>query len=239
MAKSDAPEQADAYREEDTAVRIVVREWERVLLYRQGRFAEQIGPGAHWRWGGQRLRADLRPRLLTVPAQEVLTADGISVKITVVARLRVAEPRTWFEAVADPDPFAYAAIQLALRQSLSSRSLEQVLATRAEMGAEMLTATAAQFSDLGLVADDMDLRDVVVPSELRHAAVEVAAARAKGQAALERSRGEVAANRALANAARLITDNPGLLQLRTLQAIETGGATVVLSHTPHAPSGVS
>jgi len=72
----------------------------------------------------------------------------------------------------------------------------------------------------------------MVPAELRRAAAEVAAARAEGQAALERARGEVAATRALANAARMVADQPALLQLRTLQAIEAGGATVVLSAGP-------
>ena len=72
-----------------------------------------------------------------------------------------------------------------------------------------------------------DVYDTVV-------AAEAATARAHGLAALERARGEVAATRALANAARMLTDNPGLLQLRTLQAVETGGATVVLSNEPGA-----
>lgn len=69
----------------------------------------------------------------------------------------------------------------------------------------------------------------MVPAELRHAAAEVATARARGLAALERARSEVAATRALANAARLVAEHPGLLQLRTLQAVEAGGATVVLT----------
>ena len=72
----------------------------------------------------------------------------------------------------------------------------------------------------------------MVPAELRRAAAEVAAACAQGQAALERARGEVAATRALANAARMVADQLALLQLRTLQAIGAGGATVVLSAGP-------
>lgn len=62
--------------------------------------------------------------------------------------------------------------------------------------------------------------------------VAVATARAQGLAALERARSEVASTRALANAAKLVASQPGLLQLRTLQAVEAGGATVVLSADP-------
>ncbi len=83
-----------------------------------------------------------------------------------------------------------------------------------------------------MVVESLALRDVMVPAELRRAAAEVAMARAQGQAALERARGEVAATRALANAARMVADQPALLQLGTLQAIEAGGATVVLSAGP-------
>jgi hypothetical protein len=59
-------------------------------------------------------------------------------------------------------------------------------------------------------------------------------ARSEGQAALERARSEVAATRALATAAKLAETHPGLLELRTLQAVEAGGATVVLSADPSA-----
>ena len=91
-----------------------------------------------------------------------------------------------------------------------------------------------------MAVDSLSLRDVMVPAELRRAAADVAAARTQGQAALERARSEVAATRALANAARMVAEQPGLLQLRTLQAVEAGGATVVLTTgpTPSAPPSV-
>ncbi|RBY79331.1 hypothetical protein DQ239_06735 [Blastococcus sp. TF02-09] len=80
-----------------------------------------------------------------------------------------------------------------------------------------------------MVLERLSLRDVMVPAELRRAAADVAVARAQGQAVLERARSEVAATRALANAARMVAEQPALLQLRTLQAVEAGGATVVLT----------
>ena len=82
---------------------------------------------------------------------------------------------------------------------------------------------------VGVAIDSLALRDVMVPAELRRAAADVVTARTQGQAVLERARSEVAATRALANAARMIAEQPALLQLRTLQAVEAGGATVVLS----------
>ncbi len=94
---------------------------------------------------------------------------------------------------------------------------------------ELAGAATATADEVGIALEDVALRDVMLPTELRRAATEAATARAHGLAALERARGEVASTRALANAAKMMADNPGLLQLRTLQAVEAGGATVVLT----------
>lgn len=215
-------------------MRVVVREWERVLRYRDGRYVETLGPGAHRRpwWRTWQRRVEMRPRLLTVAGQELLTSDGMSVKVSLLAAVRVDDARRWHEATEDPDGFAYAGLQLALRDAVGSRSMEQLLAARADLGAELRAAAAGATDAVGLTLDSVAVRDVMVPAELRQAAAETAVARSRGLAALERARAEVAATRALANAARLVADNPALLQLRTLQAVERGGATVVLQQPP-------
>lgn len=212
-------------------MRIVVEEWERVLLYRDGRFQEELGPGRHRRRGWRRrsVRLSVRPRLLTVAGQEVLTSDGLSVKVSLLVRSRVADGRRWYEAVEQPDAFVYGALQVAVRVAVAARSLDELLAARAELGSELAAAAAATAADVGIAIDEVAVRDVMVPAEVRRAATEAATARAHGLAALERARGEVASTRALANAAKMIADNPALLQLRTLQAVESGGATVILT----------
>jgi regulator of protease activity HflC (stomatin/prohibitin superfamily) len=220
-------------------VRIVVQEWERVLLYKNGQFEQAFGAGRHWRFGWRRraVRVAVRPMLLTVAGQEVLTSDGLSVKVSLLARIRIADPRRWHETVELPDAFVYAAIQVALREATASRTLDELLASRGELGPEVVAAAMGTAEDVGVVIEDVAVRDVMLPAELRRAATEAATARAHGLASLERARGEVASTRALANAAKMVADNPALLQLRTLQAVEAGGATVVL--TTDAASGLS
>jgi regulator of protease activity HflC (stomatin/prohibitin superfamily) len=212
-------------------VRIVVQEWERVLLYRDGRLREELPPGRHrrWRWRTRAVRVTVRPRLIPVAGQEVLTSDGLSVKVSLLVRSRVSSPQRWFEAVENPEAFVYGALQVALRVAVAARTLDELLAARGELGAELVAAAAPTAADVGIEVEAADVRDVMVPTEVRRAATEAATARAHGLAALERARGEVASARALANAARMIADNPALLQLRTLQAVEAGGATVVLT----------
>lgn len=219
-------------------MKIVVQEWERVLLYRDGRFEEILEAGRHRRSRHRRsrVRVLVRPRLLLVPGQEVLTADGLSVKVTLTAAVLTADPRRWHEAVEDADAFVYAALQIALREAVAARTLDELLAARGSLPDDVLAGAAAAAEAVGVVVASLSLRDVMVPAELRRAAAEVAVARAQGQAALERARSEVAATRALANAARMVAEQPALLQLRTLQAVEAGGATVVLTTGPTTAS---
>src|SRR4051812_36268942 len=75
----------------------------------------------------------------------------------------------------------------------------------------------------------VDVRDVMVPSELKRAFAGIVAARREGEAAVERARGETAALRGLANAGRMLEDSPGLLQLRILQQLgASSGNSIVL-----------
>jgi len=135
-----------------------------------------------------------------------------------------------------PDDFVYTALQIALREAVSRRSLDDLLQARAALSDEIVEPVRATARTVGVELDSLAVRDMMIPSELRRAAADVATARAQGLASLERARSEVAATRALANAARTLSDQPGLLQLRTLQAIETGGATVVLHAEGYVPA---
>lgn len=220
-------------------MRIVVQEWENALVYRDGVFQELLGPGRHTRprLRHRVVRVLIRPRQVDVPVQEILTRDGLSVKLSLVVTQRIVDPRRWVEAVQGADAFLYSAVQIALREQVGALSLDELLADRAGVADRIRAGVADEAERLGMAVDAVAVRDVIVPAELRRAAAALATVRAEGQAALERARAEVAATRALANAARMVADNPALLQLRTLQAVEAGGATVVLSTGPAFVAG--
>jgi regulator of protease activity HflC (stomatin/prohibitin superfamily) len=80
-----------------------------------------------------------------------------------------------------------------------------------------------------MAVDEVVLRDLMLPGELRRAYSETALARERGKAELERARGETAALRSLANSAKLLEEHPSLLHLRTIQAAGEPGTTIVLS----------
>src|SRR5262249_6867499 len=152
-----------------------------------------------------------------------LTADGLSARISLLVKVGVRDPVLAHEAAADGLAQVYAAVQVALRTEVAARTLEELLGDRDRLGPAVAEAVAPSAIALGRELASVAVRDLMVPSELRQAALRVVTARQEGLAALERARGETAALRSLANAARLAQDTPALLALRTLRAVETGG----------------
>jgi len=214
--------------------RVTVQQWERALLFRDGALAGTLDAGGHRRWRARYTlrRVDVRPWVLLVPTQEIPTADGVSVKVTVAGRATVTEPVAFVTAVQDVHGALYLAVQVALREVVSAHTVEELLTGRAELGAE-LTAAVRGVAELGVAVEHLELKDVILPSDLKRARGEVLVAQAQGLAALERARGETASLRSLANAARMAESSPALLQLRLLQQLAaTNGHTVVIGTPP-------
>ncbi|HEX2118816.1 MAG TPA: SPFH domain-containing protein [Acidimicrobiales bacterium] len=214
--------------------REVVNQWEQALLFRNGALLRTLGTGAyrHWRSGYVVRRVDVRPWILQVPTQEVPTADGVTVKVTVAGRVRVVDPVVYVTGTQEPIPSLYLAVQVALRELVAQATVEQLVAGRADAGVQLLEGVRG-VDELGVVVEQLELKDIVLPADLKRAQAQVLIARAEGLAALERARGETAALRNLANAARLCAEQPALLQLRLLQQLASGpGHTVVIGNPP-------
>jgi regulator of protease activity HflC (stomatin/prohibitin superfamily) len=211
--------------------KVTVFEFERGLLYVGGKFRSLLEPGEYWIWVPSRsvTKVDIRPRIAAVPGQEVLTADGIAVKVSLVAQYRVADPLVAINAQANYESSLYTELQLALRRLISAASIDSLLEKRPALAAQLTEASKASVARLGVELIQADVRDLTLPGELKKLFAQVTKARQEGLAALERARGETAALRNLANAARLVSDNPSLMQLRVLQVLgEQSGNTVVL-----------
>ena len=211
--------------------RITVMEWERVVRYRRGRLTGVLGPGRYWLRPSERaVRVDLRPRTVTLGGQEMLTSDGVPVRVSLALVTRVTDPVAYVQAAASADQAVYVALQLALRGTLTTVTAEDLLATRSDVDDALLAGAAATAATYGLAVEQAGIRDLGFSGDLKRVFAQVATARQEAKAALERARGETAALRSLANAARAVESQPALLRLRTLQAVEsTSGATVVLT----------
>ncbi len=219
--------------------RVTVFEGETGILLENGIFRRELPPGALW-VGPQStvVRASSSEQLMEVRGQEVLTADRLSIKITVLATYRIADLRQVFvglenkSTVADRWQFMAAvetrlhqAVRLAIRSLVASRNLEDLLSQRTELDTELFDLIDADTESTGVELLKASVVDIMLTGPVKRAYAEVEQARLEGLAAVERARGEKAALRALANAARIIKDNPEVGRLRFLTGLEKAGAS--------------
>jgi regulator of protease activity HflC (stomatin/prohibitin superfamily) len=209
---------------------ITVFEYERGLRFVRGRLRDELEPGRYRYLRGRTLirTFDLRSSQVALSGQEVLSKDGVAVKVSLSATYRIVNPRTAVMAVHDFGGTLYTELQLALRAVVSTSDIETLLASRGDVGPQILALCQPAAERLGLVLEQVAVRDLTFPGELKKLFTQVVKARQEGLATLERARGETAALRNLANAASLVERSPQLLQLRALQVAEQQGATLVL-----------
>ena len=203
------------------------------LLYQYGKFVEVLVPGRHIRWGRNFTveLSDTRKATLAVASQEVLTVDNIGVKLTLVVTYQVADP---VKAAHDTQSWhtdLYTAAQLALRGVVGAVAAEALLTQRLDLAPQLLARVQPDAAKVGLAVHAVEVKDVMLPADLKRAFADTLKAKQEGQAALERARGESAALRNLANAARVLDGNPALMNLRVLQSLagaQAAGSTLVL-----------
>ena len=210
---------------------VTIHEYERGLKFVRGAVRDELTTGRHWhlRHRTSIRTFDLRPTQLAINGQEVLSKDGVAVKVSLSATYRVASPRTAVMAATDYTAALYTELQQALRAAVSSSEVEALLANRSDLGPGILEHGRPVAEGLGLVLEQVAVRDLTLPGELKKLFTQVVKARQEGLATLERARGETAALRSLANAAGMVETHPRLLELRALQvASQVPGTTLVL-----------
>jgi len=214
-------------------MRITVQQGFVAVVRKDAQVHAVLGPGRHrlvrpfWR-----RRVDLvdqRVALLAVTGQEVATADVPGAKVSAHARWRVADPVAFLDRAQEPVEQLRLAVQLALRDWAASVPLEVAVAGRAAATAELTASVRTAVAEVGIAVDEVAVRDVVVPGEVKRAVLALATARQEGQVTLERARSETAALRALANGARVLAEHPDLARLRLAQAAGEAGGTVVIT----------
>ncbi|CAN5619412.1 hypothetical protein BH09VER1_BH09VER1_13490 [soil metagenome] len=211
------------------------------LLYHEGKLLEALSAGRHVRWGRHyRVAfAELRKTLLPVAGQEVLTADNVSVKVSVVLTIQITDALKSAQVADNYGTHIYSAVQTAVRAVVAAVSIDALLTQRGSIGAQLQELIAPQAASLGVQLQAVEVRDVMLPAELRKAFSEVLKARQDGLGALERARGESASLRNLANAARLLEGLPALTTLRFLQTLESSKQTLVLNDLSILTAGLS
>lgn len=204
-------------------MRITIFEYERGLKYVEGRFRGVLPPGQYrtgWFSSTTIRRVDVRPQYISVPGQAILTRDGVGLKVSLTAVYEVSDPAIAINQVSDYQQALYLVIQNGLRGVVSAIAIDELMANQTELNQQLLAICAPKVSVLGLRLTEVSIKDLMLPGDLKKLYAQVVQARQDGLAQIERARGESAALRSLTNAARLANDNPNLLKLRMLQAVE-------------------
>lgn len=207
-------------------------EYERGLKYYKGKFVEVLNPGQYWIFSLNSVikKVDIRPTYVTITGQEVLTADGVSIKVSIAVNYKVIDPVVAIHKAEDYTQALYVIFQLALREIIGTGKLDEILEKRNGLSEKLKEFTIEQIKELGLELYKVSIKDITFNSELKKAYTQVIRAQKEGLANLEKARGETAALRNLANTAKMLENNPALLHLRILQALgETSGNTIVLN----------
>ncbi|WP_082822353.1 slipin family protein [Mycobacteroides chelonae] len=216
--------------EEIFGQKITIMQWQRGVLYRDGVFKAVLTPGVHYTRPrtDTLVTVDMRAQSIQVVGQDVLTVDGFTVKVSAAVEYKVSMPDVFATAENGSVHWGiYLRAQLRVRDAVAALTLDELLAQRGQfLGADAVSRLAAEAEDFGVTVTRFVVKDIMLSGEVRKALAGPLLAREAGKAQLERARAEAAVLRSMANTAKLLRENPELLQLRTL---EDGKAMVVLN----------
>ncbi|MEQ8824596.1 MAG: slipin family protein [Filomicrobium sp.] len=202
----------------------VIEEYEVGLLFINGAFVETLKPGRHAFWEvGRKVevrRLDLRPTPLEVTAQEILTKDRVGIRVTLTAFYKIVSPQKAVMGSGDVANTLYRMVQFAIREAVATRTLDDILAARDTIDREVRSFVSKRAEDLGVEIGEIGVKDVILPGDVRSLLNKVVEAERVAKANLIRRQEETAATRSLLNTARLMEDNPLLLRLKELEALE-------------------
>jgi regulator of protease activity HflC (stomatin/prohibitin superfamily) len=200
----------------------ILREYERAVIFRLGKLLSQPkGPGVVLvlRPIDTIVRVSLRTAVHDVPSQDIITRDNVSVKVNAVVYYRVIDPR---RAVVEVENYMYATSQLAqttLRSVLGQADLDDLLAQRDRLNAELQQILDSQTDPWGVKVSAVEVKHVDLPEDMRRAMARQAEAEREKRAKIIHAEGELIASEKLSQAATIISTAPGAMTLRYLQTL--------------------
>jgi regulator of protease activity HflC (stomatin/prohibitin superfamily) len=194
------------------------------LLFKDGRYEATLTPGLYAFWKGiakvRVVDVDLREQVVDVAAQEIMTADKVTLRLNAVVTFKVADPQKAVGVVEDHRQALYREAQLALRAVVGTRELDVLLGDKDAVARELDAVLRARVAGFGLDVVALGIRDVILPGEMKDLMNKVTEARKAAEAALITRREETAAMRSQANTARILESSPTLMRLRELEVLE-------------------
>src|SRR5438270_1888462 len=199
----------------------VVQQYERGVIFVLGRLIGAKGPGLFLvpPFISRMMKVDLRIVTLTVPPQEVITRDNVTIKVTAVVYFYVVDP---IAAVVNVVNFNQATTQIGqttLRNVLGQSELDELLAERKKINRDLQAIIDEQTERWGVKVTAVEIKDVELPATMQRAMAKQAEAEREKRAKIIHAQGELQASTQLAQAAEVIGSQPVSLQLRYLQTL--------------------
>jgi len=199
----------------------IVQQYERGVIFILGRLIGAKGPGIFWVPPiiTRMIKVDLRIVTLTVPPQEVISRDNVTIKVTAVIYFRVVDPSA---AVVNVMNFLQATTQIGqttLRNVLGQSELDELLAQRNKINQELQAIIDEHTENWGVKVTAVEIKDVELPVTMQRAMAKQAEAEREKRAKIIHAQGELQASAQLAEAAKVIGSQPSTLQLRFLQTL--------------------
>ena len=209
---------------ETTALAVTVPTESAGLLFIDGKLVRKLDAGAYAFWNFQKNVSaeviELRVQSVEVSGQELLTKDKVSLRVNLAASIRVADPVAVRTKVAKYGDYLYRELQYGLRKAVSAKTLDELLGDKASLDGDIFAYVRGRVSELGIEVLGVGIKDVILPGEMKELLNSVVQAEKAAQANIIRRREETNATRSALNTAKLIEDNPILMRLKELEALE-------------------
>ena len=183
---------------------IIIKDTHRGLYYEDGRLTRVLEAGRYRLPHESRLPLARRPRVevvlvdirerdLTIKGQEILTADKVAIRVSILVQFRVVDPTAALHRVENYEDRLYSDVQLAARRSLATMALEEILTNRNRLSEDILHEVKESAAGYGVAIGRADVKDLVFPGNLQEIMNRVLAAERNSQAQLveARTRAEV------------------------------------------------
>ena len=202
------------------AIRIL-REYERGVIFRLGRLIGAKGPGIILLIPivDRMVKISLRTVVFDVPPQDVITKDNVSLKVNAVVYFRVVQPE---KAVVEVENYLFATSQLSqttLRSILGQSQLDELLSEREKINRELQKIIDAHTEPWGIKVSTVEVKQIDLPQEMQRAMAKQAEAERERRSKVIAAEGEFQASQRLADAARILAEQPSALTLRYLQTL--------------------
>ena len=194
------------------------------LLYIDGKLEQKLSPGRYGYWQlGKNISCEvynMRSDMLEVSGQEILTRDKVSLRVNLNAEIQLIDIETIAVSIASPKEHVYKLLQLALREAIGTQNLDQLLEDKQAINKIVMELCHDKLAKLGIRLEQIGVKDIILPGDMKAILNQVVEAQKAAEANVIKRREETAATRSLHNTAKVMENNPTLLRLKELEALE-------------------